>query len=183
MKKNLDFLYFLKQLPFCLCVFVLAHVGEYGEPFGLSLLLGLGAAGYPLILPTVAFILSAVTVASPVLPWIYLGGALLVLLSFFLRTKLFGKETKGKLLLPFSALTAALLLYAFLMESPPYPVPFPLPILQTLLFQRTTIFLLCLLLAAICTVAAFAVKEKLLRCKLRVCETLFSLLEIGRAHV
>ncbi|MBQ2740352.1 MAG: SpoIIE family protein phosphatase [Clostridia bacterium] len=176
MKKPFDFLSCIKQIPLCLCVFALAHVGEYGEPFGLSLLLGLGAAGYPLLLPTASFIASALLVPSPVLPWIYIGSALLLLSSFFLRAKLFGKSAKGKLLLPFSAFTAALLLYAFLTDAPLYPLPFSLPILQTLLFQRTIVCLLCLLLAAVCAVAANAVKNKLLRCKLRIEESLFSLL-------
>ena len=176
MKKNFDFFSFLKQLPLCLCVFVLAYVGEYGEPFGLALLLGLGAAGYPLVLPTASFIASSLLVPSPVLPWIYIGSALLLLSSFFLRAKLFGKGVEGKLLLPFSAFTAALLLYAFLMEAPLYPLPFSLPILQTVIFQRTIVCLLCFLFAAVCAVAANAVKKKLLRCKMRVSEVMFSLL-------
>ena len=176
MKKNFDFFSLLKQLPLCLCVFALAHVGEYGEPFGLALLVGLGAAGYPLILPTLSFIASSLLVPSPVLTWIYIGSALLLLPSFYLRAKLFGKGVKGKYLLPFSAFTAALLLYAFLMESPVYPLPFPLPILQTVIFQRTTICLLCFLIAAVCVVAVTAVKEKLLRCKMRISEAMFSLL-------
>jgi stage II sporulation protein E len=176
MKKPFDFLFCIKQIPLCLCVFVLTQVGEYGEPFGLSLLLGLGAAGYPLLLPTASFIASSLLVPSAVLPWIYIGSALLLSASFFLREKLFGKGVKGKLLLPFSALTAALISYAFLTDSPPYPLPFSLPILEIPLFQRTIVCLLCLLLAAVCVVAATAVKDKLLRCKMRIEESLFSLL-------
>lgn len=176
MKKPFDIISYIKQLPLCLCVFALAYVGEYGEPFGLSLLIGLGAAGYPLFLPTISFIASSLLVPSPVLPWIYIGSALLVFFSFLLRAKLFGKAAKGKLLLPFSAFTAALLLYAFLMEAPLYPIAFPLPILETLLFQRTAVCLLCLLLAAVCAVSVSAIKEKLLRCKMRISEAMFSLL-------
>ena len=176
MKKRFEFLTLLQQLPLCLCVFALTHVGDHGEPFSLALLLGLGAAGYSLLLPALTFVLSALCVPSPTLLWIYLGQALLLWLAFFLREKLFGKGVKGKLLLPFSSFVAALLLYAFLTDFPPYPIPLDFPVLQTILFQRTLISLTLLLFAAVCAVAATAVKEKLLRCKMRIEETLFALL-------
>ncbi len=176
MKTRIDFFSVIKQLPLCLCVFSLAHVGENGEPFGLALLLGLGLAGAPIALPTAAFLLSATSCNIPALLWLYLGEVLLLIGSFSLRKKLFNAPNHGKPLLPFSALTAGLLLYATLADFLSYPLPFELPILQGEFFQKAFVALLIFLFAAVCAVAVTALKEKLLRCRMKTEETVFALL-------
>ena len=175
MKKRLDFFSVVKQLPVCLCVFALAYVGENGEPFGIALILGLGLIGLPIALPTATFLLSAVIAPIPSLLWLYLGEALLLIGSFELRKRLFNNPHRGKALLPFSALTAGLLLYAALADFLPYPLPFDLPILRDGLFQKAFLSLLIFLFAAICAVVANALKEKALRCRMKAEETVFAL--------
>lgn len=175
MKKRIDFLSLLKELPFCLCIFSLGQIGANGEPFGAALLLGLGAAGYPLTLSLATFVLSALPHSYSLL-WIYVGQALLLGFSFLLRKKLFGKDARGKLLLPFSALAASLILYVFMADFIAYPLPFDALYLQEPVFQKAFIALTLILLAAICIVAASAIRYKLLRSKLKNEETAFCLL-------
>ena len=176
MKKHFDILSLVKEIPFCLCIFSLTHVGENGEPFGLALLLGLRAAGYQPVLGFAAFILSALTTNVPSLVWIYLGESILLLIAFFVRKTLFGQAVRGKLLLPFSSFLAGLLLYMAVSDFPPYPIPIEVQALQDGFFQISAICLLITLFGAVCISAAKALKERLLRCKLRVSETVFSLL-------
>lgn len=176
MKKHFDILSLAKELPFCLCIFSLAHVGENGEPFGLALLLGLRTAGYPSIVSFTAFLLSALTTTAPSIVWIYLGEACLLVFAFFIRQKLFGQAVRGKLLLPFSCFLAGLLLYVALSDFLPYPIPINAQVLQDGFFQKSIICLLITLFGAVCISAAKALKERLLRCKLRISETVFSLL-------
>ncbi len=176
MKKHFDILSIIKELPFCLCIFSLAHVGENGEPFGLALLLGLCAAGYSATLSFATFILSTLTTEYPSLGWIYLGEAILLVSGFFLRKKLFGQATHGRLLLPFSAFLAGLLLYVAFSDFLTYPIPIEAQALQDGFFQKSIICLIITLFGAVCISAAKAMKERLLRCKLRVAETVFTLL-------
>jgi len=176
MKPRLDFFAILKQLPLCLCIFSLSFVGENGEPFSLALLLGVGSAGLPMLLPTLTFILSALGSKIPTLVWIYLAQALLLYGAFALRKKLYEPPTRGKLLLPFSGLIAGLLIYVFLSDFIPYSLPFDLSTLQDAFFQKAILSLTVLLFAAICSVAMTALNDKLLRCRMRIEETVFSLL-------
>lgn len=176
MKKRFDFFALVKSLPICLCVFVLNHVGDGGEPFGLALLLGVGVAGFSTLLPAAAFVLSALTTDVPSSIWLNLGQALLLLGALWLRKKLFGESVRGKLLLPFSALTAGLTGFVFLSEFTPYLLPFGVAFLEEPLFQKAIIALTVLLLSAVSVVASQALKHKLLRCKMRTDETIFALL-------
>ena len=176
MKTRIDFFSVLKQLPICFFVFSLAHVGENSEPFGLALLLGLGLARIPLTMPTIAFLLSAILSTAPAARWVYLGEALLLLGAFALRKKLFGPTARGKTLLPFSALTAGLLLYATLAEFTPYPLPFEPSIFRDALFQKAILSLFVFLFAAICAVSMTALQDKLLRCKMKADEVVFALI-------
>lgn len=176
MKKQLDFLTVLKEFPLCLCVFCLSQVGENGEPFSLAFILGLGAAGFSTFAPFCAFLLSALFCPQKGLLWLYFGQAFLLGFAFFLRKKLFGENVRGKLLMPFSALVAGLLPYVFLGEFTPYPLPFSFVALNEAFFQKAILGLLILLFAAVCTVAATAVRDKLLRQRMRLEESFFALI-------
>ncbi len=176
MKRSFDFLSAVRSLPLCLCVFTLSHVGDNGEPIALALLLGIGAANLSMFLPSLTYFLSAFTTPQPTVAWVYLGQALLLLLAFLLRRKLFGQNTRGNLLLPFSAFVAGMLVYVFLANYTPYLLPFGVTALEDGFFQKSVIALALLLFAAICAIACVALKEKLLRCRMRAEETVFSLL-------
>lgn len=175
MKKRIDLLSVLKELPFCICVFSLAHVGTNGEPFGLALLFGLLAAGYPLTITYLVFVFSALTVRSEALFWIYVGQAFLIWFAFLLRRKIFGTIDRGKLTLPFCSLTIGLLLYVGLAEFTVYPIPFNVLVLQDHFFQKTLSTLTVIIFSAVCVNAAATIKARLLRCKMRMSETIFCL--------
>lgn len=175
MKKRFDLITLCKELPFCVCIFCLAHIGENGEPFGLALLLGLRAAGYPVLLSFITFVVSAFSVATRSLTWVYLCEALLLIFSFFLREKLFGRNVSGKLLLPFSAFIAGLIVYTSLIDFLPYAIPMGVQVLEDAFFQKAVLCIFITLFGAVCISAAKALKERLLRCKMRMIETVFLL--------
>ncbi len=176
MKKQFDLLSAVKLLPLCLGVFTLSQMGSNAEPFAFALLLGAGTSGIPLFLPSATFVLSALTTTQPNTAWVYLGQALLLWAACLLRKQLFGEGVRGKLLLPFSAFFAGMLLYIFLADFIPYPLPFGIKTLEDSLFQKAIIGLMLLLFAAVCAVAVAAAKDKWLRCRMRMEETVFCLL-------
>ena len=102
--------------PALIAIFSLSHVGKQGEPFGLSLLIGLGCAGLPLLLPAIVYILSCFTFLNTHVFGLYALQGILIFGAFFLKEKLFPDKRSG-LFLPFSVLGAMLALFVFFLLS------------------------------------------------------------------
>ncbi len=180
-RKKTDEIKVLLYFLFGAAILFLRFVGDNGEPLGLALVYAISAAGLsPLI---AALLFTAATLVGGTAEEIVLaaGQALLLALAFTLRDALKKSAPRPKTdafagFLPLFALSVALGAFVGLANFTPYVLPFTfLPALNAVT-QKTIIAAAIFLLACIFTVAVKSLLRKLLRCRLKGEEIVFSLL-------
>ena len=151
----------------------LYDIGNFGEPFGLALLFACLSADLSALLCGGFYFLTPLLHGVFDLPvlLLYLGQALLTALSFSFKRRL--SEPKHTILTFF---VNFLCLAAFVAFAPftPYRLPFSLSLGS--IPQKTLIAAAIFLLSAAFTVAVKALTKKLLKCRLKTEELIFSVL-------
>ncbi len=164
--------FFLYVAVFAAFLF-LFHVGDHGEPYGLAFLFACLSADLSLPVCGVFYLFSATFSGSWQLLSVYLGQAVLLSFAYFFRRKLSANKLNA---LAFGANLLALGLYVLAAPFENYPLPFSLPFLENVFTQKVLLCALSFLLSAAFTVALKALIRKLLKCRLKLEEILFSIL-------
>ncbi|MBQ8291308.1 MAG: SpoIIE family protein phosphatase [Clostridia bacterium] len=158
-RKNTDYFRILLYLLFTAAMLFLEYTLDNREPFSLALAYALALSGLsPYV---VSFFFFAVSIVRPTFVNILLHGgqALLLMLGFFVRSRL--KKRKNPLP-PLLALSLGLGLYVGFAPFSPYTLISALsPVLQ-----KTCVCAFAFLLSAVFTVATNALLKKLLKCRL-----------------
>ena len=156
-----------------LALLSLPFVGVQAEPFGLALLYALLAAGLPPALPTLAYFLSSFFEFDFVRVALYGGQALLLLFTFLIKNRFWGRREGNGVALTFSACFLGLIGFVLFAPFQAYSLPFSISFLNEPLVQKSFIALLIVMLVAVFTVAMRALKNKFLKCRLKADETVF----------
>lgn len=174
--KKLDLSTVVVHILFGIGILCLRFVGSQDEPYGLTLVYAVCEAGLSPVLAALFYLFSAFLYGNTTLYGLYFGQAALLCLSFFLQKKLPENNFKKSRLIPLLALSLSL--GAFVAFSPfdAYLLPFSSAILSSVLLQKTGIACLLFLFSVAFSVALKALLRKLLKCRLRGDEILFSAL-------
>lgn len=153
-------------------LFVFFYIGNNGEPFSLALLFAALCADFSLPICCFLYLLSAFSSFSFSYFLPYLLQAILIFVGFFIR-----KYTQEKrAVYPFLALFLALAVFVFFAPFSAYNLPSFLSFLSNSLVQKACIAGIIFLLSACFSVAFRALSKKLLKCRLKTEEIIFSLL-------
>ena len=151
-------------------MFTLFYVGSNGEPFALALLFAVLIAGLdPVVCPTL-YVLSALSGFNLVFLPVYLGQAALMLIAGLIIRRV----PKATLPCSFISLFLSLLLFVFLAPFSRYALPPFLSFLENTFTQKAAIAAVIFLLGAMFSIAVKAILNKLLKCRLKSEELLFS---------
>lgn len=151
-------------------MFTLYYVGDNGEPFALAALYAMLAAGMNPAVSCLLYVLSGLSGFTLSLLPFYAGQAVLMFFAFFLQEKL--KRKSAALSLACASLSLALFVAAAPFTC--YEIPFGADFLSQAIVQKTIVAGIVLLLCAVFTVALKALLRKLLRCRLKAEEIVFS---------
>ncbi len=154
----------------------LYHIGSNGEPFSLALAYAMMGAGLSLPVSVAVGVFPAFTSGSSTLVLLYLGQAVLLAVGFFLQKKIRPQTGKALGFLPMLFLSAALGLFVGFAPFNAYLLPsfgsFTLNTLTQKVLFAATLFLL----ATIFFMALRAILRKLLKCRLKNDEMIFTVL-------
>ena len=153
-------------------MFFLYYVGNNGEPFSLALLYAMLIAGLNPVVSSLLYLLSGLSGLSFAFLPVYAGQAALLGIVFFVCRKLRKKPTVPSL----GALALCLVLFAAFSPFTPYSIPLDLPFTLGAVSQKIILAGLIFLLSAIFSVALKALLYKLLKCRLKAEELVFSVL-------
>ena len=178
------FLYFL----FGAAALFLYFVGNNGEPFSLALTYALLSAKFPPIVCACLHVLPSFLSGDVIIIFLYIGQSLLLLGGFFLQKKFILNPFIKTGVLSFLALTIGLAMFVAFAPFQPYLTFFDISIDVTKSTPQKILFAAVIfLLSATFSVAIKALLRKLLKCRLRNDEILFSVLllclvGIGMCH-
>lgn len=153
-------------------MFFLYYVGNNGEPFSLALLYAMLIAGLNPVVSSLLYLISGLSGLSFAFLPVYAGQAALLGIVFFVCRKLRKKPTVPSL----GALALCLVLFAAFSPFTPYSIPLDLPFTLGAVSQKIILAGLIFLLSAIFSVALKALLYKLLKCRLKAEELVFSVL-------
>ncbi len=153
-------------------MFSLYYVGNNGEPFSLALLYAMLTAGLHPVISPLLYLLSGLSGLSPAVLPVYAGQAALLGVVFFVCGKLKKKATVPSL----GALSLSLVLFVAFSPFTAYTIPLRLPFSLGAVSQKILLAGLIFLLSAIFSVALKALLNKLLKCRLKAEEIVFSVL-------
>ncbi len=175
MYKKIEFPKLFLYLACALSSLFLAQIGDNGEPFSIALFYGMGAAGLSPALSALFYLISALPGFQPTVFLLYTSQALLLAASFYLQRR-FGKNEFLKTgVLPLLALSISLGLFFALSPFEAYSLPLQGITLDALI-QKAAVAAAIFLLSAVFSVAMKALLHKLLKCRLRDDEIVFTLL-------
>lgn len=157
---------------FFIASFVFFYIGNCGEPFALALLFATLSANFSLPTCCVLYVVSSFASFSLQYFLPYFLQALLLFVGFFIRER---TEEKRETY-PFLALFLSLAVFVFLAPFHGYNLPKTLTFASAPLMQKGCIAGIIFLLSACFTVAVKAISKKLLKCRLKTDELIFSLL-------
>ena len=174
-RKTIDFTQAFLHITCGFGMFCLAQIGENHEPFAIPLFYGMASAGLSPWWSAFFFLLSALPTSNPTLLLLYAGQAFLLIIGFHAQKRYKQKDFFKTGFLPLCALSLSLGLFFTLAPFTPYTLPWGNFTLDSIT-QRVLLASLIFLLSAIFSVAMKALLHKLLRCRLRDDEMIFSLL-------
>ncbi|MFR5102175.1 MAG: hypothetical protein ACLTE4_06500, partial [Christensenellaceae bacterium] len=153
-------------------MFSLYYVGRNGEPFGLALLYAMLVAGLNPVVSCLLYLLSGLSgFTLSVLP-VYAGQAAILCIVFCVYAKL----KKKAVAIPLVCVSLSLALFVAFSPFTPYNIPLNLPFTLGAISQKVILSGLIFLLSAMFTVSLKALLNKLLRCRLKAEEIIFSVL-------
>lgn len=181
-RKKLDFSHLALYTLLFLASLFLFFIGENGEPFSLLLSFAAIGSGVGLLPSLIVGFLPVIVSRNILLILLYLGQTALIGLGWLIHSRIPNERIQKSRLLPM--LTLSLALGAFVAVAPftPYALPFQYSFTENALVQKIIIAALLFLLSAIFSVGMRALLKKLLQCRLRNDEIVFtvaSLLLVG----
>lgn len=174
-RKKIDFAKLFLYIACALASLFLSQIGDNYEPFSLCLFFGMTSAGLSPVLSALLYLLSSVPSWSLRVLALYLGQAILLLAGVYLQRVYRQTPFLKTGFLPLVTLSFGLGLFVWLAPFNAYELPFK-GFIQNALIQKVLLAALLFLLSAIFSVVFKALLHKLLRCRLREDEIVFSLL-------
>lgn len=166
---------FSAVLLYILCftaMFCLYYVGDNGEPFSLALLYAMLSCGLHPVASSLLYVVSGLSGFSLQYLPVYAGQAAILCILFCVYRRIKKKAT----VLPLVCLSLSLVLFVAFSPFVPYNIPLKLPFALGSISQKTILAGLIFLLSAMLTVALKALLNKLLKCRLKAEEIIFSVL-------
>ncbi len=173
-RKKIDFPKLSLYLSCGAAAIFLSQIGDNAEPFSLALFYGMASAGLSPVLSALLYLLSALPAWSFSLTLLFFGQATLLCMGFYLQRRYRQTQFLKTGILPLIALSLSLGLFVWLAPFSAYELPLG-GFLQNALSQKVLFAALLFLLSAIFSVVFKALLHKLLRCRLRDDEIVFSL--------
>ncbi|MBO5737059.1 MAG: SpoIIE family protein phosphatase [Clostridia bacterium] len=173
-RKKMDFARFFLYLACGVGMFCLAQIGNNAEPFAIALFYGMASAGLSPIWSAFFYLLTPLTSWNLTVFLLHAGQAFLLCVGFYLNRKHAKKDFFKTGFLPLLALSLSLGLFFTFVPFTPYVIPLNIPLTE--LTQRVLLGAIIFLLSAIFSVAMKALLHKLLKCRLRDDEIIFTLL-------
>lgn len=171
-RKKFNFSTVLLYILLFIAMFALYYVGGNGEPFSLALLYAMLAAGLNPVVSCLLYALSGLSGFTLHFLPVYAGQAAILCIVFCVYAKLKKKAS----VLPLACVALSLALFVAFSPFTPYNIPLKLPFTLGAITQKIILSGLILLLSAMFTVALKALLNKLLRCRLKAEEIIFSVL-------
>ncbi|MFQ7699797.1 MAG: SpoIIE family protein phosphatase [Christensenellaceae bacterium] len=171
-RKKFNFSTVLLYILLFIAMFALYYVGGNGEPFSLALLYAMLAAGLNPVVSCLLYALSGLSGFTLHFLPVYAGQAAILCIVFCVYAKLKKKAS----VLPLACVALSLALFVAFSPFTPYNIPLKLPFSLGAITQKIILSGLILLLSAMFTVALKALFNKLLRCRLKAEEIIFSVL-------
>ena len=155
-------------------MFCLTQIGNNAEPFSIALFYGMASAGLSPIWSAICYLLTALPMGSFPLLILYVGQAALLCFGFYINRRHKKRDFFKTGFLPLLCLSICL--GAFFTFAPFRAYTLPFSVLIDGLSQRVLLAAAIFLLSAVSSVAMKALLHKLLKCRLRDDEIIFSLL-------
>ena len=174
--RKFDFSTLALYILFGFAFFCLLFIGDQAEPYGLALLYALLFSGFSPIACVCLYPLSALLMKDFLIFFLYLGQAVLLALGFFLQSRITKDAPTKSGFFPLLALSLSLALFVAFAPFQAYPLPFENLENVNPLMQKVLLSALLFLLSAAFAVGLKGMTKKLLRCRLRNDEILFSVL-------
>ncbi len=175
-KKKIDFVRVGLYLLLALFSLSLYHIGENGESFSLALSYAMMGAGLSLPISAVVGAFPALFSGDVLLILLYIGQAVLLCLGYLLQYRLHPDKPQKTGLFPMLCLSIDLGAFVAFAPFDAYLLPLLEKIKVNELTQKVIFAALVFLLATAFYVALRAMLKKLLKCRLRNDEMLFSIL-------
>ena len=173
-RKKLDFAQMFLYLSCGVGMFCLAQIGNNAEPFAIALFYGMASAGLSPIWSAIFYLLTPIPSWNLTVFLLHAGQAFLLCLGFYINRRYARQDFFKTGFLPLLALSLSLGLFFTFAPFTPYTIPFNLPLTE--LTQRVLFAAGIFLLSAVFSVAMKALIHKLLKCRLRDDEIVFTLL-------
>ncbi|MBR2442497.1 MAG: SpoIIE family protein phosphatase [Clostridia bacterium] len=177
MRKKIDFPKLFLYIVCGLCSVFLSQIGDTFEPFSLPLFFGMASAGLSPVLSAILYLVSGTLAWDLPIALLYFGQAVLLCVGFYLQRRYKQTAFLKTGVIPLIALSLCLGLFVGFAPFTLYEFPFT-GFLQNLLFQKVLLAAVIFLLSAIFSVVFKALLHKLLRCRLREDEIVFSLFSL-----
>ena len=173
-RKKMDFARIFLYLACGVGMFCLAQIGNNAEPFSIALFYGMASAGLSPVWSAFFYLLPPLTTWDLTVFLLHVGQALLLCIGFYLTRRYTKKDFFKTGFLPLLSLSLSLGLFFTFAPFTPYVIPLNIPLTE--LTQRVLLAAILFLLSATFSVAMKALLHKLLKCRLRDDEIIFSLL-------
>ena len=176
MRKKIVFPRLFLYLFFFLSSLFLYHIGNHGEPFSIALAYAVMGAGFSLPYAFAIGVFPSLLSGNFLLILLYVGEGALLVLGYVLEKSLHPGNPIKTGLAPMLCLSFALGLFVGIAPFQAYPLPFEELLTLNTLTQKVLFATALFLLSNVFYVALRALTKKLLRCRLRNDEGVFSVL-------
>ena len=176
MRRKIDFSRLFLYLALLLSSLFLFYVGDNGEPFPLALSYAMMGAGLSLPFSALIGVFPALFSGNWMSFFLYLGQALLISVGYFLQRKFRSAQPIKTGVFPMLGLSISLGLFVGFSPFEAYPLPFEGVLTLNTITQKVLLAGIIFLLSSIFYVALRALLRKLLKCRLRGDEGIFSIL-------
>ena len=170
--KKSDVQTMMLYLCLCLSCFLLYAVGDNGEPLHLALVYAMPTIGVSPLFSSISYLAPTLFSGNLHVILLSLGQAVLLYLGWLIHIHACKRSPEKAGFFPFFALSLSLGGFVWLASFTPYPLLIPLTLHP--LFQKICVALAVFLLCPTCSVALRALLSKLLKCRLRTDELLYS---------
>ena len=176
MRRKIDFSRLFLYLTLLLSSLFLFYIGDNGEPFPLALSYAMMGAGLSLPLSALIGVFPSLFSGSWTVFFLYLGQAFLLGMGYFLQRKFRSAQPIKTGIFPMLGLSISLGLFVALSPFEAYPLPFEGILSLNTITQKVLLAGIIFLLSSVFYVALRALLKKLLKCRLRGDEGIFSIL-------
>ena len=176
MRRKIDFSRLFLYLALLLSSLFLFYIGDNGEPFSLALSYAMMGAGLSLPFSALIGVFPSIFSGNWLVFLLYLGQAFLVGLGYFLQRKFRSSQPIKTGIFPMLGVSISLGLFVGIAPFEAYPLPFEGILTFNTITQKVLLAGIIFLLSSTFYVALRALLKKLLKCRLRGDEGIFSIL-------